>query len=85
MKQNKNHALRDFTETVMKSWTWEKLTPGERNACLGALQSSIISGTYWQRKDTLSSVYHGFLLALGYTAVGWRDGHGVETAEAPRF
>ena len=86
MKQNKNHARRDFIEIVLRSWTWAKLDAGERNACLCALQSAIISGTYWQRRDTLRSVYYGFLLALGYKATGWRDDHGAELAEeAPQF
>lgn len=70
---DKEIALTDFIEMTKKSWTYNRLTEKERANCLEALRESKLKGTFRQRWDILQSVYHGFLIALDYKPIGWRE------------
>ena len=53
MNKNKENAQTDWTDMIVKSWTWEKLTREERKKFGDELNKEttkkIISGTYRQR------------------------------------
>ena len=82
MKRNKNDARKDFMKLVTSSWTWERLTEEERGRAHAAFCNAKISGSYYQRKDQLNSVYGAFLLGLGYNGLCWRE---PENSDAPQF
>ena len=76
-EQIKENALGNFYENIKKSWTYERLTKEERERLKITLFSPTITnslrGTYNQRYQILNSVYHGFLMALDYQPIGWRE------------
>ena len=77
MNKNKENAQTDWTDMIVKSWTWEKLTREERNKFGDELNKEttkkIISGTYEQRWETLNTLYSMFLEGCGYNGGTWRD------------
>ena len=77
MNKNKENAQADWTDMIVKSWTWEKLTNDERNKFGDELNKEttkkIISGTYEQRWETLNTLYSMFLEGCGYNGGNWRD------------
>ena len=77
MNKNKENAQTDWTDMIVKSWTWEKLTREERNKFGDELNKEttkkIISGTYRQRWEILNALYSMFLEGCGYNGGAWRD------------
>ena len=77
MNKNKENAQTDWTDMIVKSWTWEKLTREERKKFGDELNKEttkkIISGTYEQRLETLNTLYSMFLEGCGYNGGNWRD------------
>ena len=77
MNKNKENAQADWTDMIIKSWTWAKLTNDERNKFGDELNKEatkkIISGTYKQRWGILSALYSMFLDGCGYSGCNWRD------------
>ena len=77
MNKNKENAQADWTDMIVKSWTWEKLTREERNKFGDELNKEttkkIISGTYKQRLEILNALYSMFLEGCGYNGGTWRD------------
>ena len=77
MNKNKENAQADWTDMIIKSWTWAKLTNEEKNKFRGELNKGItqkiISGTYKQRLAILSALYSMFLEGCGYNGGNWRD------------
>ena len=77
MNKNKENAQADWTDMIVKSWTWEKLTREERNKFGDELSKEttkkIISGTYRQRCEILNALYSMFLEGCGYNGGNWRD------------
>ena len=77
MNKNKENAQADWTDMIVKSWTWAKLTNDERNKFGDELNKEatkrIISGTYKQRWEILNALYSMFLEGCGYNGVNWRD------------
>ena len=77
MNKNKENAQTDWTDMIVKSWTWEKLTREERKKFGDELSKEttkkIISGTYEQRWETLNTLYSMFLEGCGYNGGNWRD------------
>ena len=77
MNKNKENAQADWTDMIVKSWTWEKLTREERKKFGDELNKEttkkIISGTYEQRWETLNTLYSMFLEGCGYSGGNWRD------------
>ena len=77
MNKNKENAQTDWTDMIVKSWTWEKLTREERKKFGDELNKEttkkIISGTYEQRWETLNTLYSMFLEGCGYNGGNWRD------------
>ena len=78
---NQNQDLIDFFETVtIHSWTWKLLSEKEKTSFLNLPVWQHAKGTHRQRIEFFNSVYHAFLVGLGYTPIGWR-----ETEETPLF
>ena len=77
MNKNKENAQADWTDMIVKSWTWEKLTREERNKFGDELSKEttkkIISGTYRQRCEILNALYSMFLEGCSYNGGTWRD------------
>ena len=77
MNKNKLLAQADWTDRIIKSWTWAKLTDEEKNKFGDELNKAsmqkIISGTYKQRWGILSALYSMFLDGCGYSGCNWRD------------
>ena len=77
MNKNKENAQADWTDMIVKSWTWAKLTNDERNKFGDELNKEatkrIISGTYKQRWEILNALYSMFLEGCGYNGGNWRD------------
>ena len=77
MNKNKENAQADWTDMIVKSWTWAKLTREERNKFGDELNKEttkkIIFGTYEQRWETLNTLYSMFLEGCGYNGGSWRD------------
>ena len=77
MNKNKENAQADWTDMIVKSWTWEKLTREERNKFGDELNKEttkrIISGTYKQRLEILNALYSMFLEGCSYNGGTWRD------------
>ena len=76
-----NQDVIDFFETVIiYSWTWKRLTDEEQYKFLNLPVWEHIKGTKKQRLEIFNSIYHAFLVGLGYKSSGWR-----ETEEVPQF
>ena len=77
MNKNKENAQADWTDMIVKSWTWSKLTDDEKNEFGGGLNKEttqkIVSGTYRQRWETLNALYSMFLKGCGYNGGNWRE------------
>ena len=77
MNKNKENAQADWTDMIIKSWTWAKLTNEEKNKFGDELNKEItqkiISGTYKQRMAILNALYSMFLEGCGYNGANWRD------------
>ena len=77
MNKNKENAQADWTDMIVKSWTWAKLTNDERNKFGGELNKEttkkVISGTYKQRWEILNALYSMFLEGCSYDGGNWRD------------
>jgi hypothetical protein len=77
MIKNKENAQADWTDMIIKSWTWRKLTDDEKNRFGDELNDEstqkTISGTYKQRWESLNALYSMFLKGCGYTDYTWRE------------
>lgn len=72
MTKQKEIAREHFIDMIMKSWTYERLTPKERDDFWDVLPQKI-KGTYWQRIDVCGAIYAAYLKGLGYSPIGWRE------------
>ena len=74
---DKEKVFENFENMVKNSWTYDRLTLQEKGRLQEIINSmytkKCIKGTYRQRWDTLQAIYHSFLVALDYKAVGWRE------------
>ena len=69
-----NKDVIEFFETVtIHSWTWKRLTKEERYKFLNLPVWKHIKGTKKQRLEIFNSIYHAFLVGLGYKPIGWRE------------
>lgn len=73
MDKNKDNALNDFINMIVKSWTYDRLTEKERERCMEALRETTLKGNWNCRCEILHSVYNAFLLALDCKSIGWRE------------
>lgn len=76
-ERNKDRAVRDWLEMIVKSWTWDRLTPEERTEFLNIVnrESSLktITGTYRHRWEVIDLIYYAYLVGIGYKPIGWRE------------
>ena len=79
--RNKEAARSYYTDVIKSSWTYARLTDGEREALAEVLKESTPVGTFLQRCDVLAMIYAAFLAGLGYRSIGWRE----TDPEAPKF
>lgn len=69
-----NQDVIEFFETVtIYSWTWKRLTEEEQYKFLNLPVWKYIKGTKKQRLEVFNSIYHAFLVGLGYSAINWRE------------
>lgn len=67
-------AVEDYFENVIKkSWTWERLTEEEKRRFVNMPVFDEIRGADKQRVEWLNTIYHAFLVGLGYKLIGWRE------------
>lgn len=71
-----------FQDIIKKSWTWEKLTEEEQKRFINMHEFDKIKGNDKTRIEWFNSIYHAFLVGLGYKAIEWRE-ENVE--EVPLF
>lgn len=74
----KENVLNDFVLMIEKSWTFERLTEGEKERLKTVLFDDVrteeaLKGTYNQRWAVLQAIYSTFLTAIGYNGFNWRD------------
>lgn len=70
-----------FQNVIKKSWTWAKLTQEEQQRFIDMDVFDKIKGADKQRIEWFNSIYHAFLVGLGYKPIGWRE----EDEEIPMF
>ena len=79
----KEMAQSDFWEMIKTSWTYNKLTEHEKeqlkNVIFSQRAENCLKGSYSQRWEILQAIYFGFLMALNYEPIGWREN------ETPKF
>ena len=73
----KENAIENFNKMIHNSWTYEKLTTAEKQNWENVLDSTptkeAVKGTYQQRWKILQAIYSGFLNALDYKPINWRE------------
>ena len=73
----KEKALDNFVDLISQSWTYEKLTKEEQKKFKEFVYSkqveNCLRGNHNQRVEILQAIYSGFLVALNYKPIGWRD------------
>ena len=62
-----------FQNVIKKSWTWEKLTDEEQKRFIEMNVFDRIKGSDDTRREWLSTIYHSYIVALGYKPIGWRE------------
>ena len=76
MERNKEKAFSDFMEMICNSWTYDRMTDGERKQLATAFEwadKTGLIGSYKQRFAILHITYHAFLAGLGYDGPNWRE------------
>ena len=77
MERNKENVFSDYKDTVVNSWTYDRMTEEEKDRCFSVIifakNQNLLSGTYRQRWQQLNAVYNAFLLGLGYDGPTWRE------------
>lgn len=69
----KDNALVDFIEMIQSTWTYGRMTEKEQERCITALHGNgKLCGSYKQRGEWLHTIYHAYLLGLGYDGPDWR-------------
>lgn len=74
--QDKTKAYEDFADMINQSWTYAKLTSGEKQRLCKALTEAayiLPGGSYQQRYQAMQAVYSAFLYGVGYSGPNWRD------------
>lgn len=74
---NKENAIENFNNMIIKSWTYARLTSAEKDQWKRTLESAplkaAVKGTYKQRWNILNGIYTAFLYGCGYTDFKWRE------------
>lgn len=82
MEHKKEHARFDWSEMIVQSWTYHRLTDEERKRFFMSVDHAehigAIKGDYYTRYTILQALYSTYLMALGYEWCGWRDPNGEE-------
>lgn len=71
--KDKERAKSEWWNMIQKSWTWNRLTQEEQDKFCRKFVFVNPKGTYRQRLEVLEIFYEGFLTALDYKPIGWRE------------
>lgn len=69
--------IEKFNEMVVKSWTYDKLTPNEKenwNKVIfdNPMVENALKGREFQKYHILNTIYHSFIMGCGYDDFYWR-------------
>ena len=81
-EETKENATNNYISMTIHSWTFDRMTEDEKKRCIESLKYAKVAGAYNTRWEILHSIYHAFLLGLGYTGPRWRE---PENSERPLF
>lgn len=77
MMKNKEKALDNFIEMTKNSWTYERMTPKEKERLIDMFcdirTRKALKGTYDHRWDILQALYNAYLQGIGYNGGNWRE------------
>ena len=77
MMKNKEKALDNFIEMTKNSWTYERMTPKEKERLIDMFYDirtrKALKGTYDHRWDILQALYNTYLQGIGYNGGNWRE------------
>ena len=80
----KENVIIDFKKMVFNSWTFDRMTPEERQKLFETFDNiqteKALKGTYTQRWQILQAIFTSFLNGLGYNGFNWR-----EKEDTPKF
>lgn len=82
IEKTKENAIYNYIQTILDSWTYNRMTDAEKKTCIDVLKYAKVAGTYSARFEQLHQIYRAFLLGIGYTDHKWRE---PATNEAPLF
>lgn len=78
LPRTKENALVHYLAMTCRSWTFARMTQEEKERCIFAFlwssEQGHIKGSFSARWDTMQSIYHAFLSALGYSKGKFREG-----------
>lgn len=66
MEKQEKDVLKDFMETIKKSWTWDRLKENERLTFTNCLNWNRfkVKGTYKQKWNLLANYYDMFIFGI---------------------
>lgn len=71
------NALDNFIEMTKNSWTYERMTPKEKERLIDMFcdirTRKALKGTYDHRWDILQALYNAYLQGIGYNGGNWRE------------
>lgn len=74
---NYDNLLNEFLKMIRNSWTYDKMTPEEKQRCIDALaevyQMGFVKGAVKARWEQMNAHYRVFLKAIGYNGCTWRE------------
>lgn len=75
--KNKETAKQDFVKMIKNSWTYNRMTQEEKDACLSCFTTmkveKAMKGTYENRWSVLHALYEAYLKGIGYNGWNWRE------------
>ena len=74
LPKTKEICRSEFYATIIKSWTWAKLTDKEKELCTQCFANAFLFGNHKQRWEILQNCYNSFLAGCGYdNSCDWRE------------
>lgn len=71
---NKENALSTWLQSLLESWSWNKLSETEKRMYLVRVTALKLRGSFEKRYQALQLDYHDYLTAYcGYSPIGWRE------------
>ena len=77
MEIKKENVLQEFITMMENSWTYQKMTKEEKERLINVLNDvrtqEALKGACYYRWHILQSIYHAYLIGIGYDSFNWRD------------